>query len=76
VVAAAASAEEERKKAGWRRIGIVVCGPGGLCDDVRAAVVVEVGKRAKGRTVCVGGGGLYLVMFLVGCLEICLLVLG
>lgn len=25
-------------KAGWERVGVVVCGPGGLCDDVRAAV--------------------------------------
>ncbi|KAF2748707.1 hypothetical protein M011DRAFT_457430 [Sporormia fimetaria CBS 119925] len=23
---------------GWKRIGVVVCGPGGLCDDVRAGV--------------------------------------
>lgn len=25
--------------AGWETVGVVVCGPGGLCDDVRAAVV-------------------------------------
>lgn len=25
--------------AGWSRVAVVVCGPGGLCDDVRAAVV-------------------------------------
>jgi ferredoxin-NADP reductase len=25
-------------EAGWARIGVVACGPGGLCDDVRAAV--------------------------------------
>ena len=31
-------------QAGWKKIGVVVCGPGGLCDDVRAAVVVE-GKK-------------------------------
>ena len=24
---------------GWRKVGVVVSGPGGLCDDVRAAVV-------------------------------------
>ncbi|KAK5655945.1 hypothetical protein OQA88_5080 [Cercophora sp. LCS_1] len=24
--------------AGWARVGVVVCGPGSLCDDVRAAV--------------------------------------
>ncbi|KAG9235239.1 ferric reductase transmembrane component 4 [Amylocarpus encephaloides] len=32
--------------AGWAKIGVVVCGPGGLCDDVRAAVAVA-GKREK-----------------------------
>ncbi|KAF1984279.1 hypothetical protein K402DRAFT_406240 [Aulographum hederae CBS 113979] len=30
---------EEEVRAGWGRIGVVVCGPGGLCDDVRAEVV-------------------------------------
>ena len=29
---------------GWGRIGVVVCGPGGLCDDVRACVVAA-GKK-------------------------------
>jgi predicted ferric reductase len=29
----------EEIHAGWARIGVVVCGPSGLCDDVRAAVV-------------------------------------
>lgn len=33
---------------GWEKIGVVVCGPGGLCDDVRAAVG-EFGRR--GRTI-------------------------
>ncbi|KAF2867716.1 ferric reductase like transmembrane component-domain-containing protein [Massariosphaeria phaeospora] len=29
----------EREEAeGWKRIGVVVCGPGGLCDDVRSGV--------------------------------------
>jgi hypothetical protein len=28
----------EEVTAGWERIGVVVCGPGALCDDVRAAV--------------------------------------
>lgn len=28
---------------GWKRIGVVVCGPGGLCDEVRSVVI----KRAK-----------------------------
>jgi predicted ferric reductase len=37
---------EEEVKAGWRRIGVVVCGPGGLCDDVRAAVIAA-GKLGK-----------------------------
>jgi ferredoxin-NADP reductase len=27
----------------WKRIGVVVCGPGGLCDDVRSLVA----KRAR-----------------------------
>lgn len=31
--------------AGWRRIGVVACGPGGLCDDVRAAVVAAGRKH-------------------------------
>jgi hypothetical protein len=25
-------------QSGWSKIGIVACGPGGLCDDVRAEV--------------------------------------
>ena len=25
-------------EAGWKRVGVVVCGPGGLCDEVRVAV--------------------------------------
>ena len=33
-------------EAGWERVGVVVCGPGGLCDDVRAAVVAA-GKLGK-----------------------------
>ncbi|KAK0627938.1 hypothetical protein B0T14DRAFT_563702 [Immersiella caudata] len=32
--------------AGWGRVGVVVSGPGGLCDDVRAAVAA-VGRRSK-----------------------------
>lgn len=41
---AALLAEEE--KLGWAKIGVVVCGPGGLCDDVRAMVAAKgrVGK--------------------------------
>lgn len=39
---------KEEEEAGWKRVGVVVCGPGGMCDDVRAAVV-KVGRR--GRTV-------------------------
>ncbi|KAH0536625.1 hypothetical protein FGG08_006519 [Glutinoglossum americanum] len=31
---------------GWAKIGVVVCGPGGLCDDVRAAVATT-GKKGK-----------------------------
>ncbi|KAL8339391.1 hypothetical protein RB601_005789 [Gaeumannomyces tritici] len=26
------------REAGWKRVGVVVCGPAGLCDDVRALV--------------------------------------
>lgn len=40
---------EEEAKAGWGKVGVVVCGPGGLCDDVRAAVV-DLGRRSKGTT--------------------------
>ncbi|KAF2791559.1 hypothetical protein K505DRAFT_419063 [Melanomma pulvis-pyrius CBS 109.77] len=29
---------QDEISAGWRRVGVVVCGPAGLCDDVRAAV--------------------------------------
>lgn len=32
--------------AGWERVGVVVSGPGGLCDDVRAAVAAA-GRRGK-----------------------------
>jgi hypothetical protein len=28
---------------GWKRIAVVVCGPGGLCDDMRSLVA----KRAR-----------------------------
>ncbi|GAB1312357.1 Ferric oxidoreductase domain-containing protein [Madurella fahalii] len=31
---------------GWNRVGVVVSGPGSLCDDVRAAVA-RAGRRAK-----------------------------
>ncbi|KAL2760291.1 hypothetical protein ACRALDRAFT_1059855 [Sodiomyces alcalophilus JCM 7366] len=33
-------------EAGWTRIGVVACGPGGLCDDARAAVAAA-GKKHK-----------------------------
>jgi ferredoxin-NADP reductase len=29
----------EELEAGWAKVGVVVCGPGRLCDNVRAAVV-------------------------------------
>ncbi|KAL2138211.1 hypothetical protein VTI28DRAFT_7271 [Corynascus sepedonium] len=35
---------EDEVRAGWRRIGVVVCGPGSLCDEMRA-VVAEIGRR-------------------------------
>jgi len=37
---------EVEAKAGWDRVGVVVSGPGGLCDDVRAAVVAA-GRKGK-----------------------------
>lgn len=37
---------EEEIQAGWKKIGVVVCGPGGLCDDVRAAVA-KAGRQGK-----------------------------
>lgn len=40
----------EEIDAGWGRVGVVVSGPGGLCDDVRAAVAAAA-RRAAGRTV-------------------------
>jgi hypothetical protein len=36
----------EEIEAGWSKVGVVVSGPGALCDDVRAAVV-EAGKIGK-----------------------------
>jgi predicted ferric reductase len=37
---------EEEIAIGWEKIGVVACGPGGLCDDVRAAVVTA-GRKHK-----------------------------
>ncbi|KAK0716823.1 hypothetical protein B0T26DRAFT_646665 [Lasiosphaeria miniovina] len=36
----------EEESAGWARVGLVVCGPGSLCDDARAAAVAA-GRRGK-----------------------------
>ncbi|KAK3356341.1 ferric reductase-like transmembrane component [Lasiosphaeria hispida] len=36
----------EEENAGWARVGVVVCGPGSLCDDTRAAVVAA-GRKGK-----------------------------
>ena len=33
----------EEAEAGWAKIGVVACGPGGMCDDIRVAVF-EAGK--------------------------------
>jgi hypothetical protein len=33
-------------QAGWKRVGVVVCGPGGLCDSVRAEVA-RLGRHEK-----------------------------
>jgi len=38
---------EQEAAAGWKKIGVVVCGPGGLCDDVRAQVV-RLGREGRG----------------------------
>jgi hypothetical protein len=35
---------EREAREGWYRIGVVVCGPGGLCDEVREVV----SRRARG----------------------------
>jgi hypothetical protein len=35
---------EQEAREGWDRIGVVVCGPGGLCDEVRDVV----SRRARG----------------------------
>ncbi|KAK2747992.1 hypothetical protein FQN57_001583 [Myotisia sp. PD_48] len=37
---------EEEAENCWKKVGVVVCGPGGLCDDVRAAVV-RLGRETK-----------------------------
>lgn len=37
----------EERGMGWRRVGVVVCGPGGLCDDVRAEVA-RLGREGGG----------------------------
>ena len=39
--------QQEEVEAGWERVGVVVCGPSGLCDDVRATVVVAASKLGK-----------------------------
>jgi predicted ferric reductase len=36
----------EEVRMGWGRVGVVVCGPGGLCDDVRAEVA-RLGRHEK-----------------------------
>ncbi|KAJ1323007.1 ferric-chelate reductase [Microdochium nivale] len=37
----------EEAAAGWHRIGVVMSGPGSLCDDVRAAVAAA-GRKSNG----------------------------
>lgn len=39
----------EEVESGWDRVGVVVAGPGAMCDDVRAAVV-QAAKASAGRT--------------------------
>ena len=36
----------EEAQAGYAKVGVVVCGPGGMCDDVRAGVV-GLGRHGK-----------------------------
>lgn len=36
----------EEMKAGWKKLGVIVSGPGGLCDDVRAAAAAA-GRYGK-----------------------------
>lgn len=40
---------EAEESIDWTKIGVVVCGPGGLCDDVRALIATR-GKAGKGVT--------------------------
>lgn len=40
----------EEQDCGWQKVGVVVSGPGALCDDARAAVVAA-GKGKKGNVV-------------------------
>jgi NAD(P)H-flavin reductase len=35
---------KEEVAAGWKKIGVVICGPDGLCDDARMAVI-EASKK-------------------------------
>ena len=37
----------EEEAAGWARVGVVVSGPAGLCDDVRAAVIAAARRSTK-----------------------------
>jgi predicted ferric reductase len=39
---------EHEEESGWERVGVVVCGPGGMCDEVRALVAR---KGRSGRVV-------------------------
>ena len=36
----------QEARAGWKKIGVVGCGPGGLCDEVRA-VVTRMGRKGE-----------------------------
>ncbi|KAG9234981.1 ferric reductase like transmembrane component-domain-containing protein [Amylocarpus encephaloides] len=37
---------EQEARVGWRKIGVVACGPGGFCDEVRS-VVVRLGRTSE-----------------------------
>jgi hypothetical protein len=37
---------EKEVAGGWKDLGVVVCGPGGMCDDLRREVV-RISKQQK-----------------------------
>ena len=47
---AIASLLRDEASAGWARVGVMVCGPAAMCDDVRVAVAV-IARERKGACV-------------------------